>query len=167
MSSTIIDTRRNASSHPAASTALCSCPKVFGARYLWSDSWIPCLGMEGSNISRIQCGLIDFKLFFKRGKDGDCYQKNDLEKELPWSLVSHQTPSSNLSGTARRYHQEVLIPIFMLQESSLKELGQGRAGKIDTKIEAWNEKSTNEKSNEARKVGNSASKIWNNSTGRQ
>jgi len=55
----------------------------------------------------------------------------------------------------------------MLQESSLKELGQGRAGKIDTKIEAWNEKSTNEKSNEARKVGNSASKIWNNSTGRQ
>jgi len=39
--------------------------------------------MEVSNISRIQCGLIDFKLFFKRGKDGDCYQKNDLEKELP------------------------------------------------------------------------------------
>lgn len=84
-------------------------------------------------------------------------------------MISRVTsnPSSNLSGTARRYHQEVLIPIFMLQESSLKELGQGRAGKIDTKIEAWNEKSTNEKSNEARKVGNSASKIWNNSTGRQ
>lgn len=104
MSSTIIDTRRNASSHPAASTALCSCPKVFGARYLWSDSWIPCLGMEGSNISRIQCGLIDFKLFFKRGKDGDCYQKNDLEKELPWSLVSHQT----LQATFQALHADII-----------------------------------------------------------